>query len=200
MPFTRKSYRRIVHLTCIIMLNDVVVVPIKHFDVAKERLRLSKVPDVTLLARELATGVLRASTPRPTIVVSESDDVTCFAEELGAEVLRSSVTGLNESVQWSYEVLAPRFGQLIIAHGDLRFPEGLGSFTPKPGITLVADHHGRGTNVLVIPTGLDFHFAYGPGSLERHVREAERLNIDFHVIRDSPWRFDVDEASDLEDV
>jgi 2-phospho-L-lactate guanylyltransferase len=182
------------------MLNDVVVVPIKHFDVAKERLRRSNVPDVSLLARELAAGVLRASSPRPTIVVSESDDVSRFAEELGAEVLRSSVSGLNESVRWSYEVLASRFDRLIIAHGDLRFPDGLGTFSPEPGITLVADHHGEGTNVLVVPTGLDFHFAYGPGSLERHVEEAKRLKVEYRVIRDSPWRFDVDEASDLEDL
>jgi 2-phospho-L-lactate guanylyltransferase len=182
------------------MPSDVVVVPIKHFAVAKERLRLSNVPDVSLLARELAAGVLKASAPRPTIVVSESDDVSRFAEELGAEVLHSSVTGLNESVQWSYKVLTSRFDRLIIAHGDLRFPHGLGTFATEPGVTLVADHHGQGTNVLVIPSGLDFHFAYGPGSLERHVKEAERLRVECRIIRDSPWRFDVDEASDLKDL
>jgi 2-phospho-L-lactate guanylyltransferase (CobY/MobA/RfbA family) len=53
--------------------------------------------------------------------------------------------------------------------------------------------------VIVVPTGLDFHFAYGPGSLQRHIEEAERLNVAYRVLRDSPWRFDVDEASDLED-
>jgi 2-phospho-L-lactate guanylyltransferase len=181
------------------MLSDVVVVPIKQFDVAKERLRLSNVPDVTLLARELAANVVKASSPRHVVVVSESADVWHFAEELGVEVLRSMTTGLNEAVQWSYETLAPRFDRLIVAHGDLRFPSGLGTFVPEPGITFVADHLGEGTNVLVVPTNLDFHFYYGPGSLERHVKEAKRLEVDYRVIRDSPWRFDVDEASDLKE-
>lgn len=181
------------------MSNDVVVIPIKHFDVAKERLRLGHVTEVTRLARTLAEGVVKAASPRPTVVVSESEDVLRFAEELGAEVLLSNVSGLNESVQWSYEVLTPRFARLIVVHGDLRFPQGLRDFDPEPGITVVADHHGQGTNVIVVPTGLDFHFAYGPGSLQRHIEEAERLNVAYRVLRDSPWRFDVDEASDLED-
>jgi 2-phospho-L-lactate guanylyltransferase len=82
-------------------------------------------------------------------------------------------------------------------HGDLRSPEGLGSFNPVEGITIVTDHHGRGTNVLALPTGLDFHFAYGSDSAQLHVLEAQRLGIDVTLIKDSPWRFDVDEPSDL---
>ena len=55
------------------MPNDVVVVPMKRFDVAKERLRLGGVVDVTSLARSLAASVLQASAPRPVVVVSESE-------------------------------------------------------------------------------------------------------------------------------
>jgi 2-phospho-L-lactate guanylyltransferase len=179
------------------MPNDVIVVPIKRFDVAKERLRLGHVPDVTTLARDLATGVLKASSPRHTIVVSESEEVSRFAKESGVEVLQSSAAGLNEAVQWAYEVLSSRFDVVIVAHGDLRTPEGLGTFEPETGITLFADHHDEGTNVLVVPTGLDYHFAYGPGSLARHAAEAERVGVEYRVVRDSPWRYDVDEVSDL---
>ncbi len=180
------------------MPNDVVVVPIKRFDVAKERLRLARVPDVTSLAETLAAGVLVAASPRRVIVVSESKDVSHFAEEYGADFLESPDTGLNESVQWAYEALSGQFDQLIVAHGDLRSPDGLGTFTFDSGVTIVGDHYGEGTNVLVVPTGLSFRFAYGPGSLQRHAREAQRLEVEYRVILDSPWRFDVDEASDLE--
>jgi 2-phospho-L-lactate/phosphoenolpyruvate guanylyltransferase len=181
------------------MSPDAIVVPIKRFDVAKERLRLGGVADVTSLARSLAAGVLDASAPRHIVVVSESEDVTQFAHELGVEVLELESTGLNGAVHGAYEALASRFEFLILVHGDLRFPEGLGTFAFGPGITVVTDHHGEGTNVMALPTGLDFHFQYGPGSRDRHVEEAKRLGVEFRVIRDSPWRYDVDEASDLQD-
>jgi 2-phospho-L-lactate guanylyltransferase len=181
------------------MSEDAIVVPIKRFDVAKERLRLGGVADVTSLARSLAAGVLEASAPRPVIVVSESKDVTQFAEERGAEVLELASNGLNSAMRGAYEALASRFEVVILVHGDLRFPQGLGTFGFETGITIVTDHHGEGTNVLALPTGLDFRFQYGPGSLERHVEEAKRLGVKFRVIRDSPWRYDVDEASDLQD-
>jgi 2-phospho-L-lactate/phosphoenolpyruvate guanylyltransferase len=180
------------------MPKDVIVVPIKQFDVAKERLRLGGVAEVSSLARSLARGVLEASSPRHVVVVSESDDVTQFATEHGVEVLELPSNGLNSAVQGAYESLAGRYDDVIVVHGDLRFPEGLGTFSFEPGITLVADHHGEGTNVLALPTGLEFRFAYGPGSLQRHADEAKRLGTEYRVITDSPWRFDVDEAVDLD--
>ena len=179
------------------MSNDAFVVPLKQFDLAKERLRAGGTNDVTTLARNLAVNVLRSCAPRHVIVVSESEAISRFAEEHGAEVWHSGATSLNEAVQGAYEGLSDRFDRLLIVHGDLRSPAGLGSFDPSTNITIVTDHHDRGTNLLALPTGLDFHFAYGTDSAELHVREAHRLGIEVTLIKDSPWRFDVDEPSDL---
>lgn len=184
-------------VTCTTM-NAAVVIPLKRFDLAKDRLRRNDDLDVTSIARDLAQGVIEASAPRPVIVVSEDSIVADFASSLGAEVWHSDATGLNEAVQGAYRGLTGRFERLIIAHGDLRLPEGLGVVDFDPGLTLYADHHGTGTNVLVIPTGLDFRFAYGANSLARHIDQAERLELTLRVVTDSPWRFDVDERSDLE--
>jgi len=63
----------------------------------------------------------------------------------------------------------------------------------RRGITIVTDHHGLGTNVMALPTGLDFHFAYGGHSASLHQREAERVGVELTVVTNSPWRFDVDE-------
>jgi len=177
--------------------SDAFVIPLKRFDLAKERLRVDNVGAVTELAEQLATGVIVNCRPRHTIVLSESDEITDFATALGCEVLHSDASGLNEAVQRAYRALARRFDRLIVVHGDLRDPEGLGSFDPDADVTIVTDHHGLGTNVLSLPTRLDFHFAYGANSAELHQREAERLGRHVTVIRDSPWRFDVDEADDL---
>jgi 2-phospho-L-lactate guanylyltransferase len=177
--------------------TDVFVVPLKDFDLAKERLRAGGATDVTDLARSLAVNVLAHCAPRHVIVLSESTVITRFALEQGVEVRESGAASLNEAVQEAYGALGARYERLLIVHGDLRTPDGLGSFAPPPGVTIVTDHHGRGTNLLVVPTGLDYRFAYGPDSAERHRLEAERLGVATSVITDSPWRFDVDEPEDL---
>jgi 2-phospho-L-lactate guanylyltransferase len=145
----------------------------------------------------MALAVLQSCAPRRVVVLSESDAITRFAEENGVDVYESSSTSLNEAVQGAYESLGGQYERLIIVHGDLRDPSGLGLFDPEPGVTIVTDHHGAGTNVLALPTGVDFRFAYGAISAHRHEVEARRLGLDLRVITDSPWRFDVDEPSDL---
>ena len=146
------------------MTTDAIVVPLKRFDLAKDRLRQAAKLDVTRLAEDLALGVLRSSSPRHVIVLSESDEISRFADAHGAEAWRSEAQSLNEAVQGAYAALRERFDRLLIVHGDLSHPEGLGRFDPGPGITIVADRHRAGTNVLVVPTDIDFHFAYGPDS------------------------------------
>jgi 2-phospho-L-lactate guanylyltransferase (CobY/MobA/RfbA family) len=51
---------------------------------------------------------------------------------------------------------------------------------------------------LVVPTGTTFEFSYGPDSRRRHEEQARRLQLDLHVITESPWCFDVDEPEDLQ--
>jgi 2-phospho-L-lactate guanylyltransferase len=176
-----------------------VVVPLKSFDLAKDRLRRGGTEGVSRLASELARGVIESCSPLPVTVLSESADITRFARALGVEVLESSARSLNEAAQHAYAALGERFDQLIFVHGDLREPRGLGDFVPDDGVTIVTDRHLRGTNVLVVPTGTPFRFAYGPDSKDLHRREAERLSLTWRIVTDSPWRFDVDEPSDLHD-
>ena len=181
-----------------LMNNLAVVVPLKRFDVAKKRLRQGGAEQVTALARGLAEGVLLNCSPRHVIVLSESDEVSDFAREKGIEVFESGARGLNEAVQLAYEALGERFDQLIFVHGDLKHPEGLGTFDPGGGVTIITDHHRRGTNVLALPTRTEFRFFYGPDSKTLHEREAQRLGLACRVITDSPWALDVDEPGDLE--
>ncbi len=179
------------------MTSHAFVVPLKRFDRAKNRLRLGEVDGVTDLARNLATLVVRSCAPRYVIVLSESSEVSDFARDLDVEVLESDATDLNQAVQNAYDRLGSRFERLIVVHGDLQNPFGLNEFEPEDGVTIVTDYRGRGTNVLAVPTGIDFHFQYGESSAIAHEREAARLGVAWHLITDSPWRFDVDEPADL---
>lgn len=178
-------------------MSTAVVVPLKRFDRAKSRLRHNRDLDVTAIVEELARGVIVSAQPLPVVIVSEDEELAAFAASLNVELMLTSSTTLNEALQTAYRSLSHRYDRFIIAHGDLRSPDGLSDFEPEPGITLFADHHGEGTNVMVIPAHLDFHFAYGPGSLRRHLEEARRLGIAHRIDLTSPWRFDIDEPDDL---
>jgi 2-phospho-L-lactate guanylyltransferase len=174
------------------------LVPLKSFKSAKSRLReVLDDKQVEALARKLAQNVLVAVQPRLTFVVCDNDEVAQFATRCGVGVLRTTSGSLNGDVTEAYRQMS-RFDQVVIVHGDLRRPQGLGSFQPGPGVTIVTDHHQLGTNVMSLPTDLDFHFSYGANSAQLHQREAERLGITWRVTTDSPWRFDVDEPDDLE--
>jgi 2-phospho-L-lactate/phosphoenolpyruvate guanylyltransferase len=177
-----------------------VVIPLKRVAHAKQRLRDAGTADVDALVLRLACGVIEAARPRPIVVVTEDDDVAAFASSLELETLRTSARTLSGAVQDAYGALSDRFARLTIVHADLATPRGIGEFAPSSSVALVADHHGRGTTVLSLVTGLDFHFAYGPDSLARHVQEARRLGVDYSVIADSPWSHDVDEPSDIDYV
>ena len=179
------------------MQNLAIVVPLKDFDVAKSRLRLGGIQGVDDVVRTLACGVLKAARPRPLFVACESADVANFALACGAEVIRSHANDLNEAVSNAYRTLRGQFEHLLIALGDIRNPLGLGEYEPRDGVTVITDARGTGTNVLTLPTDLDFTFRFGSGSAMAHQREAQRLGVRVHVEFESPWRFDVDEPSDL---
>ena len=63
---------------------------------------------------------------------------------------------------------------------------------------LVPDRHEDGTNVVSIPAGCGFTFAYGPGSFTRHCAEVERLGLPLVVHRPRRLTWDVDVPADLD--
>jgi 2-phospho-L-lactate guanylyltransferase (CobY/MobA/RfbA family) len=174
----------------------VVIVPLRSFARAKSRLRTVSGLDVDALVERLAQGVLGAARPRRTLVVTDDARVARWARDRLVEVVDAPV-GLNASVEAAYRTLAAG-GVAVIAHGDLAYPGGIGQFEPPPGLTVFTDHHESGTNVLVVPTGLDVVFGFGPRSRDHHEHEAARLGLPTRTVTDSPWRFDVDEPGDLE--
>jgi 2-phospho-L-lactate guanylyltransferase len=88
-------------------------------------------------------------------------------------------------------------GEVLVAHADLPRAHGLAQLAGFDGVTLVPDRHDDGTNVVCVPTGAMFRFAYGPGSFARHQAEAERLGLSFRVVRHPDLAWDVDVPSDI---
>ena len=176
----------------------VVLLPIKSFNTAKHR--LSPVLDVREradLARELARRVVRAAHELPVVIVCDDDDVAAWGEAVGASVLRQAGSGLNRAVAGGIEVLQRDYDEVIVAHADLPRARDLRIVRGFDGITLVPDRHRDGTNVICLPAGCGFGFAYGPGSFDRHCAEATRVGQNLRVLADDSLAWDIDTPDDL---
>jgi 2-phospho-L-lactate guanylyltransferase len=75
---------------------------------------------------------------------------------------------------------------------------GNGYLARRRGMAICSDSVGDGTNALLVcpPTG--FNFQYGPGSLQRHLDEAERLGMPQCMVDTPGIRFDLDTEQDYE--
>ena len=180
----------------------VVLIPLKGFGVAKERLSLTLTdPERSDLARSMADVVVGAGGDLPVVVITDDGDVARWADQRGARLLYRPARGLNDAVQHAVATLATEgIDRVVVAHGDLPLASGLDDIGAFEGITLVPDRHRDGTNVLCVPAAAGFRFAYGPGSFTRHVAEAERLGLPRRVVADSALGWDIDHPDDLAEL
>jgi 2-phospho-L-lactate guanylyltransferase len=181
------------------MDNYAALIPVKGFDSAKERLSsVLESSNRSDLAKRLASGVIKSCSEMMVWVVCEDDDVESWARDLGANVLRNPRKGLNEAVAFGFDSLRRKgIERVLITHGDLVHPEGLPSLMTKAEIVIVPDTKLDGTNVLVLPTSLNFAFSYGPHSYSKHLEFAEKTESSVLVVKDSKFGFDLDDPNDL---
>jgi 2-phospho-L-lactate guanylyltransferase len=177
-----------------------VLVPVKAFGAAKARLRDAlDAPARAALARRMADRVVAAARGLPVTVACDDHDVAAWAVSVGAEVAWTPGLGLNGAVTAGVEALrAGGADRVIVAHADLPRADDLRVVTGFEGVVLVPDRHDDGTNVLGVPAGSGFAFAYGPRSFARHAAEARRLGLPTTVLRPPDLTWDVDVPADLE--
>ncbi len=175
------------------------LIPVKSFDVAKGRLAdVVSEAERAQLARRMAATVIAAARPLDVWIVCDDDDVAAFAAEHEAGVIRRPARGLNVAVDDGVDFLTMQgYDRVIIAHGDLPLAESLAWVADFDGVTIVPDRREDGTNVMCVPTGTDFTFAYGPGSMAAHQREAERRQLALRTVPDERLGWDIDTPDDL---
>jgi 2-phospho-L-lactate/phosphoenolpyruvate guanylyltransferase len=179
--------------------GSVVLVPVKAFSHAKERLAGSLGPSRRAeLAKAMADHVLFAASPLPVAVVCDDEEVVGWARARAAIVLSEPGRGLNRAVEAGVAKLA-RAGasEVLVAHADLPLAHGLARLAGFSGVTLVPDRREDGTNVLCLPARSSFRFSYGQGSFVRHLAEARRLGLSVRVVREPDLAWDVDVPSDI---
>lgn len=179
--------------------QHLIIIPIRSFFGAKSR--LSPTFDEwqrSQIMKFCADAVLNATREVSTIVVTSDPEVQSFALQHGKFVLPDPDLGLNYAISEIYHA-ADRYGvtHITIAHGDLPLASDLTQFAQESTMTIVPDRHMHGTNLLSIPTGYSFDFAFGKNSFKNHLLEAKAVGLHVSVIEDLNLMIDIDTTDDL---
>ena len=191
-------------------VNTWVIVLIKDFDSAKERLR----PALgTKSRRALARGNARlavdaAMAAGHVLVVTGADEVGDMAGQWGAEVLlEPREEGQNKAADRGITRATERGAEaVLLLSSDLPLVTGVAvralldaASRHQPPVVLAVPAIGRGgTNALYLhpPTAIGLHF--GDDSLTKFREEAEARGVEFVTYHSDAMALDLDEPSDLE--
>lgn len=184
-------------------MKTVAILPIKRFEQAKQR--LEGVPERPVLAAEMARAVLRALAASErldeVLVVTADDDAAADARACGARVVDEG-TPLGHSEAALLGIAHAGAGRVLLVPGDcplLRASDvdDLLDRHPEPGVVVVPDRHGAGTNALLLQPPSAIRPAFGPGSRERHERLAAEAGVPVVVDEVLALARDVDTPDDL---
>ena len=184
------------------------ILPIKRFERAKQRLG-GTLSDGSrwALAEAMVTDVLvalrRAALIDHVLVVTCEPRAESLALGWGADVVadphershsHAATLGIREALERGARrtLLVPGDCPSLNPH---ELDELLGE---GPGVIVVPDRHGTGTNALVLDPPEAIHPAFGPGSCERHVERAHEAGVPVEVRRVPSLMLDVDTGEDLE--
>ena len=196
-------------------MRTLAVLPIKSFGFAKQRLGDAVgAEDRRTLARAMAGDVLdalgRVEGLGGVIVVS--------AEDLGLETDAPAGTGrfargaqlVHDPEEAGQSAAARRGIRAAVARGAQRVllvpgdcpaldPAEVGALlaAATPGVVIVPDRHGSGTNALLISPPTAVAPAFGPGSFARHAALARAAGARVRVGRLPSLELDVDTPGDL---
>ena len=192
-------------------MRTLAIVPIKSFEVAKQRLseslasggRRSLVQamfsDVLGALRKVrgieAIAVITADVAAGSVASGERmvvlDDTVLAGQSEATQI------GIRYAIEHGYE-------RVLLVPGDtpLVQPTELDDLLERcerdgVGVAIVADRHGTGTNGLLIAPPGTFDPSFGPGSLERHLAQARERDLAFSVESLPSLEHDVDTPGDL---
>jgi 2-phospho-L-lactate guanylyltransferase len=193
-----------------------VVVPIRAVSGGKGRLS----PALDSAEREaLVIGLLRRTLDvlaswqgaEAVHVVSPDPAVAAIARAAGARPLLQVGGGLNEGIEAARDAaMAAAATALLVIPGDLpllekEVLEALADAADAAiaagsghAVVVIAPADARsGTNALLLSPPGAIAFGFGPGSLERHLREAAAAGASTQLVVDPALGFDLDTPADL---
>jgi 2-phospho-L-lactate guanylyltransferase len=186
------------------------ILPVKRFDDAKQRLRAALAPTARrALARAMVHDVLdaleRVRGIERIVVVTAEHSVLALAAARGDVVVEETrEAGQSAAAALGIEV-AQDLGaeRVLLVPGDCPalWPREVGAMLARhgdPGVVVVPDRHGTGTNALLLAPPDAIAPSFGEGSRRRHLREALEARITPAVEPLVSLGLDVDTPDDLD--
>ena len=184
-----------------------VIVPQHALSAAKSRLcrvlSARERADLSLALLRHVCTVLRAIADVEAIVVMTPDpEVRAQAARWGVPTRPDPRPEFNRALSEAIAETAGRAHAVVVVAADLPLlrPADVAALLAagaRGRLVLAPSKEGTGTNAVVVPPGLRFHAAYGPGSLAAHRRAARALGAEALEVRRPGLAFDLDTESDL---
>jgi 2-phospho-L-lactate guanylyltransferase len=190
-------------------MKTVAVLPVKTFARAKHRLSNAvAVPDRRELAQAMVGDVLdalnRAQRLDGVVVVTAEPAAAAAARAAGAAVVHDD----REDGQSAAAALGVRAAIRAGAQRALLVPGDCPALDPReldellarplPGVVIVPDRHGSGTNALLLAPPGAIEPGFGPNSFERHVARGRACGVGVVAVDVPSLGLDVDTPGDLE--
>lgn len=179
----------------------------KSFAAAKQRLAESlgagsRQALAQAMFRDVLTTLRRTPELDEVAVVTADLEAEAAASGRGVRVLRDTAqAGQSEAALIGIRhALSEGFDRAALVPGDtpLLQPEELAALiATTPGVTIVPDRHGTGTNALVLSPADAIEPSFGPGSFARHLAAAEAAGAEHRVEQVPALALDVDTPADL---
>lgn len=191
-------------------MRTLAILPIKSFKEAKQRLETGlDAPTRRALAEAMFSDVLvalrRARAVDAILVVTTDRGAQRIAGAYGARLLDDDDRGHNYAAARGIQTaLNERFDRALLVPGDCPALEPgevdalLARRNDSPSALIVPDRHGTGTNALLLSPPGSIEPAFGPGSCERHLQEAQEAGIHHEVVDVSTLALDIDTPEDLD--
>ncbi len=182
-------------------MTTVAVLPIKTF--ARAKTRLGGDPE---RAESMAADVLRALAEvrglAEVLVVTREPRLSQKGRTLLCIVDDPEERGHSEAALLGVEAAVARgASRVLLVPGDcpLLDPMEVDALLEAagPGVTIVPDRHGTGTNALVLEPPDAMAPSFGPGSRARHEALARAAGVPVRVLEVPSLAFDVDTPEDL---
>lgn len=188
-----------------------VIVPVKPLRRSKSKLtNILSEEERAILNLKMYENTLRElkdiKIPHQVLVVSKDSSVLSLARSYNTKTLQEDGDGgLNLALKKAIQVVKAYAAQsVLILPADLPFItkediEGVMEYSVSHSFMLISpDRKMSGTNLLFMSPPDLIEFSYGPGSFERHVRQAQAQNAHIEVRKFGSAELDIDSPEDFE--
>jgi 2-phospho-L-lactate guanylyltransferase len=188
------------------------ILPVKRFDEAKQRLgetlgASTRAALAAAMFADVLAQIRRAAALDTIVVVSGEPGVQRVAREAGATVIDDPADkGQSAAARAGLARAAAKgFERALLVPGDCPLADPveidlLLRGSTRQDVVIVPDRHNTGTNALLLDPSGPFEPKFGPGSLARHVEQAQHRALE-HIVTTVPsLGLDVDTGDDLDQL